>query len=151
MECAWYGLEEIEASEIKYVVMITQYQKRLVIIRNKNRELWELPGGKRESNEDLVQAASRELYEETGAVKFELTPYGIYMLNGSYGIVFFANVLIFDELPDYEIDEIKFVDALPENLLYGNVYYDMYARWQQQDVRDSAKYSIDYKEIMLNK
>ncbi|KRE36772.1 NUDIX hydrolase [Paenibacillus sp. Soil522] len=150
MECAWYGLEEIEENEIEYVVMITEYQNQLVIIRNKKRQLWELPGGKRENNEDLIQAASRELYEETGAVKFELTPYGIYLLNGSYGMVFFANISIFDELPDYEIDEIKLVDSLPENLLYGNVYYDMHGRWKQQDVRNLARHSIDYNDMMLN-
>lgn len=64
MECTWYGLEEIAADEIKYVVMITEYQNQLVIIRNKKRDLWELPGGKRENDEDLIHAASRELYEE---------------------------------------------------------------------------------------
>jgi 8-oxo-dGTP diphosphatase len=98
----------------------------------------------------LIQAASRELYEETGAVKFELTPYGNYLLNGSYGMIFFANISIFDELPDYEIAEIKLVESLPENLLYGNVYYDMHAKWQQQDVRSLARYPIDYKNMMFN-
>lgn len=146
MECTWYGLEEIAADEIKYVVMITEYQNQLVIIRNKKRDLWKLPGGKRENDEDLIHVASRELYEETGAVNFELTPYGVYLLNESYGMAFFANVSTFDNLPDYEIDEIKLVARLPENLLYGDVYYGMYSKWQQQDVRSLNRYSIDYKK-----
>ncbi|MBP1997016.1 NUDIX hydrolase [Paenibacillus eucommiae] len=151
MECTWYGIEEIAADEIKYVVMITEYQNHLVIIRNKKRQLWELPGGKRENDEALIHAASRELYEETGAVNFELTPYGVYLLNESYGMVFFANVSIFDDLPNYEIDEIKLLDRLPDNLLYGGVYYDMYSRWQQQDARSLRSYAIDYKKLTLNK
>lgn len=150
MECTWYGLEEIAADEIKYVVVITVYQNQLVIIRNKKRQLWELPGGKRENDEALIHAASRELYEETGAVSFELTPYGIYLLNGSYGMALFANVTKFDDLPDYEIDELKFVARLPENLMYGGVYYDMYSKWQQQDARSLKCYSIDYKKLTLN-
>ncbi|MCS7464536.1 hypothetical protein N0M98_31035 [Paenibacillus doosanensis] len=56
--CTWFGLEEIAADEIKYVVTITEYQNQLVIIRNKKGDLWELPGGKREND------------------NFEITPYG---------------------------------------------------------------------------
>lgn len=137
MECAWYGLNEIDSDVIKYVVMIAEYNNQLIIIRNKQRQLWELPGGKKEENEDLIQAASRELYEETGAVQFELTPFAVYLMNGSYGMMFFVKVNELYELPNYEIAEIRLVDTLPENLLYGPVYYEMHSRWmimKQQDL-----------------
>lgn len=92
MECTWFGLNEIDSNEIKYVVMIAEYSNQLIIIRNKQRLLWELPGGKKEQYEDLIQAASRELYEETGATQFELTPFAVYLMNGSYGMMFFVKV-----------------------------------------------------------
>ncbi|MBP1993003.1 NUDIX hydrolase [Paenibacillus eucommiae] len=149
MECSWFGLNEVDSSEIKYVVMITVYQNQLIIIRNKQRQLWELPGGKREQNEDLIQAASRELYEETGAVQFELTPFGVYLMNESYGMIFFVKVKELHELPDYEIEEIRLVKKLPENLLYGLIYYEMYERCEDIDHCSLKTYEIDYRDLKL--
>ncbi|MGM0883439.1 MAG: NUDIX hydrolase [Bacillota bacterium] len=146
MERSWFGLNEIDSNENRYVVMITEYHNQLIIIRNKKHKLWELPGGKREQSEDLIQAASRELYEETGAIQFELTPFGVYLMNGSYGMMFFAKVTDLHKLPDYEIEEIMLVAKLPENLFYGPIYYDMYARWNNTDHQSLKTYIIDYKE-----
>lgn len=146
MECTWFGLDEINSNEIKYVVMIAEYQNQLIIIRNKLRQQWELPGGKREKNEDLIQAASRELYEETGAVQFELTPFAVYLMNGSYGMMFFVKVTELYELPSYEIEEIRLVAQLPENLLYGPVYYDMYAKWLDAKKLNLRSYVINYND-----
>jgi len=46
MEITSFGLTEIKYEEIKYVVLLAEYNDELVIIRNKNRITWELPGGK---------------------------------------------------------------------------------------------------------
>lgn len=148
MEVSWYDAEEIDPNEIKYVVMITEYQHRLMIIRNKQQKLWELPGGKRESGEELIQAASRELYEETGAIRFELSPFGVYLMNGSYGMMFFARVTELGKLPDYEIEEIRLVEQLPDNLLYGSVYYEMFERWGRVDSRNLNTSIVDYRNFL---
>jgi len=148
MQCEWYGLHEIDSDLIQYVVMIAEYNDQIIIIRNKQRKLWELPGGKREPNEDLIQAASRELYEETGAVRFELIPFAVYLMNGSYGMMFFANVNELDELPNYEIAEIQFVDSLPDNLLYGPVYYEMYSRWMEMKRRHWTSIKVEYAGLI---
>lgn len=147
MEITSFGLTEVMDDDIQYVVMIAEYKEKLVIIKNKNKVLWELPGGKREEGEQLLQAASRELYEETGAVRFELIPYGIYLMNGSYGMNFYANILELGPLPDYEIEDIRFCAMLPDQMGYGDIYYKMYDDWKaKKDKGGLKKYEIHYGE-----
>jgi 8-oxo-dGTP diphosphatase len=147
MEITSFGLSEVYYDKIKYVVMIAEYKENLVIIKNKNKVLWEFPGGKREEGEQLLKAASRELYEETGAVSFELIPYGIYLMNGSYGMNFYLNIEEIGPLPDYEIEEILFCNTLPDQLGYGEIYYKMYDEWNEiKDKRKLKKYKIKYSD-----
>ena len=39
--------------------------KVLLLQRNDGNNVWEIPGGKRENNEDIIDALKREVYEET--------------------------------------------------------------------------------------
>ncbi len=144
LQVSWFELDEINEAEIKYVVVLAHYNKEIILIRNKDNIAWEMPGGKIEEGESIVKAASRELYEETGAVRFDLIPFGNYNLNGSYGTVFFADVHELGDLPDYEIEEIRFVDHLPEGLLYGDVYYILYDKWKEKRDGSRNTYSINY-------
>lgn len=151
MEITSYSLSEVNYDEIKYVVMIAEYKENLVIIKHKNKELWELPGGKREEGEWLLKAASRELYEETGAIIFELIPYGIYLMNGSYGMNLYVNIGEIGPLPDYEIERIAFCSELPDDLAYGEIYHKMYKDWNElKDKNELKKYKINYKEQINN-
>jgi len=145
MEITTFGLTEVDYDLIKYVVLIAEYRGEYVLIRHKHRTVWELPGGKREEGEQILKAAGRELFEETGAVDCELIPYSIYEMNGSYGMNFYANILELDKLPDYEIAEVKFCNALPDGLAYGTIYYQMLADWQGQPDREQlTKYKVQY-------
>lgn len=119
----------ISDEEIKFTVTLARFEGKMILIRNRNRTVWELPGGKRESGESIEQAASRELYEETGAVDFKLNPLGFYALDGTFGMVFHAEVTGLGALPDHEVAEIKLVDELPSGLNYGEVYYRIFDRW----------------------
>lgn len=148
LEIKSFELSEIDYDMIKFVVLLAEYEGQLIIIRNKTRTLWELPGGKREPGEHLLKAASRELFEETGAISFELTPYGIYQMDGSYGMNFYARITELGELPEYEIAEIKLSENLPKNLNYGQIYYKMYDQWNEvKNKREFKKYFINYKDI----
>lgn len=122
----WYGLVEMDDRLLKYTVIFARMNGQFILIRNRNQTVWELPGGKREEGETNAQAAGRELYEETGALEYELTPVGVYALHGSFGMVYVAEVRRLGELPAYEIAEIRLAEELPPDLRYGNIYYGLY-------------------------
>jgi len=133
---SWFDIEEIDQGLLKYIVLLTKYQGQFILIRHKDRTVWELPGGKIEPGETPIQAAGRELFEESGAVIFELSPIGIYQMNGSYGMAFYAEVDTLDALPESEIAEIRLSEDLPEGLNYGPIYYDIYTKWLE--LRESS-------------
>lgn len=118
----FYDLNTIDDSKLKFAVIVTKYKGKLVYVRHKDRQTWEMPGGHREENESITNAASRELVEETGAKSFNITPICIYSVENnkdkSFGSLSYADVYEFDELPNYEIAEIKLFDKIPENLTY---------------------------------
>lgn len=143
----WYELNEINNDLIKFVILIAEFNDQLIIIRNKKRGGWEIPGGNREPGESLLFTASRELYEETGATQFELEAFGITMLNGNHGMVFFAGIESMSDLPNYEIDEIKFVDQLPEGLNFGEMFYTVLNKWNKYSRKNTQQHSIDIKDL----
>ncbi len=63
---------------LKFAVIISKTQGKWVFCKHKERDTYEVPGGHREENEDILDTARRELYEETGALKFELKPICVY-------------------------------------------------------------------------
>lgn len=143
----WYELNEINHEILEFAVLIAKYNNQFIIINNEKRGGWEVPGGTREIGETILYTASRELYEETGAVRFELMPFGIYQLNGSFGMVFFAEVEEMNTLPGFEIEEIKFEDVLPEGMNFGDLYYSFYDRWNERKDKRLEKYAIDIKNL----
>ncbi|WP_455716213.1 NUDIX hydrolase [Anaerosporobacter sp.] len=118
----------VEDDLLKFAVVFARYQGKWVYCRHKNRDTYEVPGGHRESGESIEMAAKRELYEETGAVDYNIKPICVYSVEGktrvnesgeeSFGMLFYADVFRFEELPDYEIEEVRFFDDLPEELTY---------------------------------
>ena len=61
-------------ANIKYAVIVAQYQGKWILCRHNDRTTWEIPGGHRESDETPDEAAARELWEETGATKARIKP-----------------------------------------------------------------------------
>ncbi len=109
----------------KFVVICTFYQGKYVLSRHKMRKTWETQGGHIELNETPLEAAKRELFEESGLIDAEIYPvcdyYG-YDSNGhSNGMVFVAIAHQFGALPESEMSEIKMFDCLPKELTYPKV------------------------------
>ena len=49
----------------KYVVVLSEYEGKLLLSRHKERKTWETQGGHIEPGETPLQAAQRELFEES--------------------------------------------------------------------------------------
>jgi 8-oxo-dGTP diphosphatase len=148
IEKQWLDLSEFYESEqeIQFVIMVTQFQEKYVIIHNLKRQGWEFPGGNREPGESVLTAAGRELYEETGALKFMLEPYGIYQMNGSFGMVYYANITEFRTLslePNSEISAMKMVDTLPEGMNFGDMFYSFFHQWKIYSAKGTNEHSVD--------
>lgn len=128
-----FPVKKVQDSKIGWAVVIARYQHQWVFVKHKNRDTFESPGGTREANESIIECAKRELYEETGSVKFEIFPLEIYSIKHSndtisYGQLFFANVSKISDLPDSEIEKIRLFDDLPNKLTYPFVHSVLFQR-----------------------
>lgn len=126
MEVKFYN--QVDDTLLKFAVVFARYQGKWVYCRHKDRDTYEAPGGHRELGESIEMAAKRELYEETGAVEYVIKPVCVYSVEGktrvnesggeSFGKLFYADIYRFEELPGYEIEEVRFFKDLPQELTY---------------------------------
>ena len=108
--------------EYKYTVICSHYRGKWILSRHKKRDTWETQGGHIEPGETPLEAARRELYEESGIRDAEIYPLCDYLgfnrFRSANGMVFLALVHAIGELPESEMREIGLFDELPENLTY---------------------------------
>lgn len=127
----FYKQSEISDALLQFAVIAARYKDKWIFCRHKERSTWEIPGGHRKEGEPIQDTAKRELYEESGSVKFDLKPLAVYGVTKNqvttYGMLFYANVQLLDSLPhDFEIKEIIFSDVLPDKLTYPNIQPILY-------------------------
>ncbi|MDA3879725.1 MAG: NUDIX domain-containing protein [Prolixibacteraceae bacterium] len=108
-------------SLLKYVIIVSRYNNKWIFVQHKQRKTYEIPAGHIEKNELPYEAAKRELFEETGALKFELSDLSDYCVQSEkkeYGRLYFAEIELLGDLPDYEISSIIMTETVPEKLTY---------------------------------
>lgn len=121
MNVKFNELNEIKDKDLIYAVIIARYQNHWILCKHRERATWEIPGGRREPGETILDTAKRELYEETGATKFDIKPICIYTVNGTSGLLCFASVDVLGELPDSEIEKVELFDELNVEWTYPNI------------------------------
>jgi len=123
-EIKFYELGVIEDSLLKFAVIVSSYNGKWIYCKHKERSTWEIAGGHIEAGEAPLEAARRELHEETGAIEFDLEPICVYSVkkdHESYGLLCYAEIKKLANLPDTEIEKISFFDVEPENLTYLDI------------------------------
>lgn len=129
LQCTIYPLNSL--AEYKYVVVCSRYQGAWLLSMHKKRSTWETQGGHIEPGESPVQAARRELYEESGVREAELYPVcdycGYDAQSHANGVVFLAVIHHLGAMPESEMRNTALFDALPKNLTYPNVSPRLYA------------------------
>ena len=130
MDCRTYPLGTLES--YTYVVVFSLYEGKLLFSRHKRRGTFETQGGHIEPGETPLEAAERELFEESGAVGYEIRPAFDYWAGdaaaGAGGRVFVARIHKIGSLPESEIAETALFTRLPENLTYPDITPVLYRK-----------------------
>lgn len=120
---------QVDDKRLKFVVIMARSHGRWVFCKHKERDTYESPGGCRESDENILETAKRELKEETGAIDFTIKPVCIYSVKGqtrvdeelreeTFGMLFVAEIYSFEEALHSEMEKIIITDSLDVNWTY---------------------------------
>ena len=123
--------EQADDARLKFAVILTRYRGQWVFCKHKQRDTWEMPGGHREPGETILEAARRELQEESGAEVFTIEPLFCYSTTGksrvvptgeeTFGQLFYAEVERFAPALHSEMERIGLFDDLPAALTYPDI------------------------------
>ena len=107
----------------KFVVILSHMNGKYLLSRHKDRVTWETQGGHIEAGETQLEAAKRELWEESGAVEYTIEPLCDYWasddIGWATGVVFRAEITKLQDIPEgSEMAEVKLFETLPEEFTY---------------------------------
>jgi len=120
-------------SKLTYSVISARFEGQWIFVRHQKRSTWEISGGHIEKGETSLEAAERELMEETGALKFNLVCIATYSVTKDdetgWGRLYLADVFEIGPIPDIsEIAELVLSDHLPENLTHTDIQPHLYRK-----------------------
>lgn len=121
--------DNIEDDLLKFAVIISRTNGHWVFCKHRERDTYEVPGGHREEGENILVTAKRELYEETGALQFNIKPVCVYSViaednfdgKETFGMLFFAEIRTFEEELHSEIEKILITNKMVSNWTYPEI------------------------------
>lgn len=123
----------------KYAVARSFCGGKIMLSRHKQRTTWETQGGHIEAGETSMEAAKRELFEESGAQEYTITPVFDYWVldekdgSGASGQVFLAQIRKLGSLPNSEMAEVGFFDTLPNALTYPEITPTLFRHLEEME------------------
>ena len=111
----------------KYVVVLSFCNGKILLSRKRNQSTWETQGGHIELGESPLEAAKRELYEESGALEYDIEPVCDYWAEDAegfsigYGMAFRSEIYNIGPIPDSEMEEVGLFSELPKELSYPDI------------------------------
>lgn len=121
--------DSVDDSLLKFAVIISKHDGKYVFCKHKERSTLEMPGGHREAGEAILETAKRELYEETGALDFDLKQICVYSViargnfdgRETFGMLYFADIKELEPELHSEIERIVITEELPERWTYPEI------------------------------
>lgn len=121
--------DTIDDKLLTFAVIIAKTEGKWVLCKHRERDTYEVPGGRREQCETILETAKRELWEETGAVDYDIDPVCVYSVKGktrinksdddiSYGMLYVADIFSFESELHSEIEKIIITEELVDNWTY---------------------------------
>lgn len=140
MEVKFY--ETVEDKLLKFAVIIAKSGGKWVLCKHKERSTYEAPGGHREEGETILEAAKRELYEETGALDYDIIPICVYSADGkssvnptgeeTFGKLYYAEIRTFEPELHSEMERIELFETLPDNWTYPLIQPLLIAEYERR-------------------
>lgn len=121
--------DSVDDRLLKFAVIISKSNGKWVFCKHKKRDTLEIPGGHREPGEKTEDTAKRELYEETGALKFDIKPICVYSViekdnfnnKETFGMLYYAEIFEFENELHSEIERVVLSDTLADNWTYPQI------------------------------
>lgn len=134
--------DTVDDELLKFAVIVAKTDGKWVFCKHRDRDTYEIPGGHREANETILEAACRELREETGAVDFQITQICAYSVKGktkfnktdeeeTFGMLFYGEISSFGEIHS-EIEKIIITKDLIEDWTYPLIQPQLVAQAQRR-------------------
>lgn len=132
--------EKVDDELLKFAVIISKADGKWVFCKHKERSTLEAPGGHRENGECIEDTARRELYEETGAIEFDIQPICVYSVTEpdnfdgeeTFGMLYFADIKSFEKELHSEIEKVVLLDDLPEEWTYPLIQPRLIEEYQRR-------------------
>ncbi len=121
--------DHVDDGLLKFAVIIAKTEGKWVFCKHRERDTYEIPGGHREPGEEILMTARRELYEETGALRYDLRPVCVYSVTApdnfdgreTFGMLYAAEVYAFERELHSEIENILITDRPVDRWTYPDI------------------------------